>query len=99
MNDPPVGVSPEDAAAVFRTLHAVDLVREAITRPPPWAAPRQRAAARRAVLLTGFAWLVIAVIVLRFTVASVTTDALAVLAAVVAGFLIHDLAGRSPAAG
>ncbi len=29
MNDPPVGVSPEDAAAVFRTLHAVDLVQEA----------------------------------------------------------------------
>src|SRR5437588_830976 len=50
---------------------------------------------RRALLLTGFAWLSIAVIALRFTHAPVTTDVLAFLAAAVAGFLAHRIAGRS----
>jgi hypothetical protein len=41
------------------------------------------------------AWLVIAVVVLRFTLASVTTEVLAFLVAAVVGFLAHDVAGRS----
>jgi len=60
-----------------------------------WAARWQLAGPRRALLFTGFAWLSIAVIVLRFTPASVTTDALAFLVAAVVGFLAHDVARRT----
>jgi two-component system sensor histidine kinase KdpD len=41
----------------------------------------------------GIAWLIIAVIVLRLTLASVTTEVLAFLVAAVVGFLVHDVAG------
>src|ERR1700761_1853306 len=53
------------------------------------------ASPRRALLFSGFAWLSIAVIALRFTPAPVTTDVLAFLAAAVASFLAHRVAGRS----
>ena len=53
------------------------------------------ASPRRALLFIGFAWLGIAVVALRFTCASVTTDVLAFLAAAVAGFVAHLVAGRS----
>jgi hypothetical protein len=58
-------------------------------------AAQTRASPRRALLFTGFAWLSIAVIALRFTYAPVTTDVVAFLAAAVAGFLAHLVAGRS----
>jgi His Kinase A (phospho-acceptor) domain len=79
-----------------------DLVQETITRFGIWAARWQLAGPWRALLFTGFAGLSIAVIVLRF--ASVTTDVLAFLAAVVVGFLAHGVADRTeqdagPAAG
>ena len=60
-----------------------------------WTARWQLAGPRRALLFTGFAWLIIAVIVLRFTLASATTDVLAFLVAAVVGFLAHDVAGRT----
>jgi two-component system, OmpR family, sensor histidine kinase KdpD len=50
---------------------------------------------RLALLFAGFAWLIIAVIALRFTRAPVTTDVLAFLAAAVAGFLAHGVAGHT----
>ena len=53
------------------------------------------ASPRRALLFSGFAWLSIAVIALRFNRAPVTIDVLAFLAAAVAGFLAHRVAGRS----
>jgi len=53
------------------------------------------ASPRRALLFSGFACLSIAIIALRFTGAPVTTDVLAFLAAAVAGFLAHRVAGRS----
>jgi hypothetical protein len=54
-----------------------------------------RASPRRALLFTGFAWLSIAVVALRFTCAPVTTDVVAFLAAAAAGFLAHLVASRS----
>ena len=60
-----------------------------------WTARWQLAGPRRALLFTGFAWLSIAVIALRFTLASVTTDMLAFLVAAVVGFLAHDVADRT----
>lgn len=79
MNDPSVAVSPADT--VLRSGdrgRAENLVQETITRFALWTARWQLASPRRALLFTGFAWLSIAVIALRFTLASVTTDALAV---------------------
>jgi hypothetical protein len=46
-----------------------------------WTARWPLAGPRRALLFTGFAWLIIAVIVLPFTLTSVTTDLLALLVA------------------
>ena len=60
-----------------------------------WTARWPLAGPRRALLFTGFAWLIIAVMVLRFTLASVTTDVLAFLVAAVVGFLAHDVADRT----
>jgi hypothetical protein len=94
MNDPSVAVSPADTAQTSGDRgRAEDLVQETIMRFGIWAARWQLAGPRRALLFTGFAWLIIAVIALRFTLASVTTDVLAFLAAAVAGFLAHDVAG------
>jgi len=96
MNDPSVAVSSEDTAQT-RADHgrAERLVQETITRFGIWTPRWQPASPRRALLFTGFAWLSIAVIVLRFTLTSVTTDVLAFLAAAMAGFFAHDVAGRS----
>jgi two-component system sensor histidine kinase KdpD len=60
-----------------------------------WTARWQLAGPRRALLFSGFAWLIIAVVVLRFTRASVTADVLAFLVAAVVGFLARDVAGRT----
>ena len=60
-----------------------------------WTARWQLAGPRRALLFTGFAWFIIAVIALRFTLASATTDVLAFLVAAVVGFLAHDVEGRT----
>jgi type IV secretory pathway TrbL component len=96
MNDPSVAVSPADTALRSGDRgRAEDLVRETIMRFGIWVARWQLAGLRRALLFTGFAWLIIAVIVLRVILASVTTDVLAVLAVVVVGFLAHDVAGRT----
>ena len=46
-----------------------------------WTARWPLAGPPRALLFTGFAWLIIAVIVLPFTLTSVTTDLLALLVA------------------
>ena len=96
MNYPSVAVSSEDTAQT-RADHgrAENLVQETITRSGIWTPRWQLASPRRALLFTGFAWLSIAVIALRFTCAPVTTDVLAFLAAAVAGFLAHRVAGRS----
>ena len=59
-----------------------------------WTA-RWLAGPRRALLFTGFAWLIIAVMVLQFALASVTADVLALLVAAMVGFLAHDVAGRT----
>jgi two-component system sensor histidine kinase KdpD len=96
MNDPSVAVSPAGAALTSGDRgRAGDLVRETLMRFGIWAARWQLAGRWRALLLTGFAWFSIAVIVLRFTLASVTTDVLAFLAAAVVGFLAHGVAGRT----
>jgi two-component system sensor histidine kinase KdpD len=96
MNDPSVAVSPEDTALTSGDRgRAGDLVQEAIMRSGIWAARWQLAGPRRALLFTGFAWLIIALIVLRFTLASVTTDVLAFLVAAVGGLLAYDVAGRT----
>jgi hypothetical protein len=95
MNDPSVAVSPADTAQTSADRgRAGDLVRETVMRFGIWAVRWQLAGPRRTVLFTGFAWLSIAVIVLRFTLASVTTDVLAFLAAA-AGSLAHDVTGRT----
>ena len=60
-----------------------------------WAARWQLAGLRRALLFTGFAWLIIAVIALRFTLVPVTAVVLAFVVAAVAGFLARDVAGRT----
>jgi K+-sensing histidine kinase KdpD len=60
-----------------------------------WTARWPLAGPRRALLFTGFAWLIIAVMMLRFTLASATADVLALLVAAVVGFLAHDVAGRT----
>jgi two-component system sensor histidine kinase KdpD len=60
-----------------------------------WTARWQLAGPRRALLFSGFAWLIIAVVELRFTLVSVTTEVLAFLVAAVVGFLARDVAGRT----
>jgi K+-sensing histidine kinase KdpD len=96
MNDPFVAMSPADIAQTSGDRgRDEDLAQEASTRFGVWAARGQLASPRRALLVTGFAWLSIAVIVLRFTLASVTTDVLAFLAAAVVGFLAHGVADRT----
>jgi signal transduction histidine kinase len=74
---------------------AENLVQETITRSGIWTPRWQLASPRRALLFTGFAWLSITVIALRFTRVPVTTDVLAFLAGAVAGFLAHRVAGRN----
>jgi two-component system, OmpR family, sensor histidine kinase KdpD len=95
MNDLSVAVSPADTAQTRTGRGAENLVQKTITRSGIWAARWPPAGPPRALLFTGFAWLIIAVIVLRFTLASVTTDVLALLVAVVVGFFAHDVAGRT----
>jgi hypothetical protein len=72
MNDPSVAVSFEDTAQT-RADHgrAERLVQETITRFSIWTPRWQLASPRRALLFTGFAWLSVAVIALRFTCAPV----------------------------
>ena len=96
MNDPSVAVSSEDTAQT-RADHgrAERLVQETITRFGIWTPRWQLASPRRALLFTGFAWLSIAVIALRFTCAPVTTEVLAFLAAAVVGFFARDATGRT----
>jgi signal transduction histidine kinase len=96
MNDPSVAVSSEDTVQT-RADHgrAERLVQETLTRFGIWTPRWQLASPRRALLFTGFAWLSIAVIALRFTRAPVTTDVLAFVTAAVADFLAHRVAGRS----
>src|SRR4029077_3916257 len=95
--DPVVSaVSPEDTALTSGDRsRAEDLVGEIIMRCGIWTARWQVAGPRRALLFAGFAWLIIATITLRFTLASVATDVLAFLVAAVAGFLAHDVTGRT----
>jgi hypothetical protein len=96
MNDPSVAVSPAGTARTSGDRgRAEDLVQETIARLGIWAARWQPAGPWRTLLFAGFAWLSIAVIALRFTLASVTTDVLAFLAAAVVGFLAHGVAGRA----
>jgi K+-sensing histidine kinase KdpD len=96
MNDPSVAVPPADTAQTSGDRgHGEDLVQVAITRFGIWATRWQSAGPRRALLFTGFGWLSVGVIVLRFTLASLTTDVLAFLAAAVVGFLAHSIPGRT----
>ena len=96
MKNPSVAVSSEDTPQTSPDHgHAGNLVQETITRFGIWTPRWQLASPRRALLFTGFAWLSIAVIALQFTRAPVTTGVLAFLAAAVAGFLVHRVAGRS----
>jgi signal transduction histidine kinase len=96
MNDPSVAVSPADTAQARGDRgRAGDLVQETIMRFGIWAARWQPVGPRWALLFTGFAWLIIAVIAPRFTLASVTTDVLAFLVAAVVGLLARDVAGRT----
>jgi len=96
MNDPSFAVSSEDTAQTSADHgRAENLVQETMTRFGIWTPRWHLASPRRALLFTGFAWLSIAVIAPRFTRAPVTTDVLAFLAAAVAGFLAHRVAGRS----
>ena len=96
MNDPSVAVSSEDTAQT-RADHgrAENLVQETTTRFGIWTPRWQPASPRWALLFTGFAWLSIVVIALRFTCAPVTTDVLAFLAAAAAASLAHRVADRS----
>jgi K+-sensing histidine kinase KdpD len=96
MNAPSVAVSFEDTAQT-RADHgrAENLVQETITRFDIWTPRWHLASPRRALLFTGFAWLSIVVITLRFTRAPVITDVLAFLVAAVAGCFAHRVAGRS----
>ena len=95
MNDPSVEVSSQDTSQTSADHgRAENLVQETITRFGIWTPRWQLASLQRTLLFTGFAWLIIAVIVLRFiavivlrfTLASVITDVLAFLAAAVVGF-------------
>ena len=96
MNDPSVEVSSQDTSQTSADHgRAENLVQETITRFGIWTPRWQLASLQRTLLFTGFAWLIIAVIVLRFTLASVTTDVLAFLAAAVVGFFAHDATGRT----
>lgn len=96
MNDPSVAVSGEDTAQTRGDRgHAGDLVQGIITRFGSRAARWQPAGPPRALLFTGFAWLIIAVIVLRLTLTSVHTDVVAFLIAAMIGFFAHDAAGRT----
>ena len=96
MNDPSVAVSSQDTSQTSADHgRAENLVQETITRFGIWTPRWQLASPRRTLLFTGFAWLSIAVIVLRFTRASVTTDVLAFLAAAVVGFFARDATGRT----
>ena len=68
MNDPSVAVSSEDTAPTSGDRgRAEDLIRETIMGFGIWTARWQLAGPRRALLFTGFAWLIMAVIMLRFT--------------------------------
>ena len=96
MNDPSVEVSSQDTSQTSADHgRAENLVQETITRFGIWTPRWQLASLQRTLLFTGFAWLIIAVIVLRFTLASVTTDVLAFLAAAVVGFFARDATGRT----
>jgi K+-sensing histidine kinase KdpD len=96
MNAPSVEVSSQDISQTRADRgRAENLVQETITRFGIWTPRWQLASLQRTLLFTGFAWLIIAVIVLRFTLASVTTDVLAFLAAAVIGFFAHDATGRT----
>ena len=96
MNDPSFAVSSEDTAQTSADHgRAENLVQETMTRFGIWTPRWHLASPRRALLFTGFAWLSIAVIAPRFTRAPVTADVLAFLAAAVAGFLAHRVAGRT----
>ena len=87
MNDPSVEVSSQDTSQTSADHgRAENLVQETITRFGIWTPRWQLASLQRTLLFTGLAWLIIAVIVLRFTLASVITDVLAFLAAAVVGF-------------
>ena len=87
MNDFSVTVSFADTAQTSADHgRAENLVQETITRFGIWTPRWQLASLQRTLLFTGLAWLIIAVIVLRFTLASVITDVLAFLAAAVVGF-------------
>ena len=95
MNAPSVAMSPEDTAQTSGDRgRAGDLVQETITRFGIWAARWQPTGTPRALLFTGFAWLSIVVIALRFSRAPVTADVLAFLVAAVAGCFAHRVAGR-----
>jgi signal transduction histidine kinase len=96
MNGPSVAVSPQHTAQTRADRgRAEDLVQETIVRFGIWAARWQPTGPPRALLVAGFAWLIIAVIMLRFTLWPVTTDVLACLAAAVAGGLARDATGRT----
>ena len=96
MNDPSVEVSSQDTSQTSADHgRAENLLQETITRSGIWTPRWQLASLHRTLLFTGFAWLIIAVIVLRFTLASVTTDVLAFLAAAVVGFSVRDATGRT----
>jgi two-component system, OmpR family, sensor histidine kinase KdpD len=96
MNDPSVAVSCEGTAQTSADDgRAEDLIQETIPRSGIWTPRWQLASPRRALLVTGFAWLSIAVIALRFTRVPAATDVLAFLAGTAAGFLAHRVAGRS----
>jgi hypothetical protein len=95
MNDPSVAMSSEDTSHTSADHgRAENLVQETITRVGIWTPRWQLGSQRRKLLFSGFAWLSIGVIALRFTRAPVTADALAFLAAAEAGFLAHGVAGR-----
>ena len=96
MNDPSVEVSSQDTSQTSADHgRAENLLQETITRSGIWTPRWQLASLHRTLLFTGFAWLIIAVIVPRFTLASVTTDVLAFLAAAVVGFFARDATGRT----
>ena len=96
MNDPSVEVSSQDTSQTSADHgRAENLLQETITRSGIWTPRWQLPSLHRTLLFTGLAWLIIAVIVLRFTLASVTTDVLAFLAAAVVGFFARDATGRT----
>jgi hypothetical protein len=83
VTDPVVGaVSPEDTALTSGDRgRAADLVREPSCDLVSGRRDGRWPGGGGLSCFTGFAWLIIAVIVLRFTLTSVTTDLLALLVA------------------